>query len=82
MFGRRHMPLKILKSRRQDHGEVTVIELLWVTLLMGGGVAGLVFGYHRLGLFGAMFGFVLGMVAGLLVSCVLGFFINKFLRNG
>jgi hypothetical protein len=69
------------RSRQNCAGKVTLIELLWVTLLIGGGAVGVRAGYVQFGFWGSVIGLPLGLAAGLLVSCVIAFFLNIYLRK-
>lgn len=76
---RRMLTLTQKPSRRSCAGKVTIIELLWVTLLIGGGVFGVRVGYVWSGFWGAVVGLPLGLAMGLLVSCGIAFLLNTFL---
>ena len=67
------------RSRQSCAGKVTIIELLWVTLLIGGGAIGVRAGYVQFEFWGSVIGLPLGLAAGLLVSCGIAFLLNKFL---
>lgn len=66
------------RSRQNFQGKVTIVELFWVVLLIGGGVTGVRLGYAQLGFWGSVIGLVLGCLLGLLVSCVVALFLNIF----
>jgi phage shock protein PspC (stress-responsive transcriptional regulator) len=69
------------KSQRRDSGKVTLIELLWVTLLIGGAVAGFMVGSAHFGIWGGLLGLPLGIGFGFLVSCVIAYFLNALIRS-
>ena len=68
-------------SRKRCGGKVAIVELLWVTLLIGGGAIGVRLGYVQFGFWGAVIGLPLGLATGLLVSCGIAFLLNTFLPN-
>jgi hypothetical protein len=72
------MRQSLCKPQRHDLGKVTIIELLWVTLFIGGSAVGLQVGYVHFGIGGAVVGLLLGFGAGLLVSCGIAFLLNSF----
>lgn len=59
-------------------GKVTIFELLWLMLLLGGGVIGFHIGHVHLGILGAVIGLILGLGTGLLVSCGVAYLLNLF----
>lgn len=64
-------------SMRGELGKVTTIELLWVTLLIGGAAAGAMNGHARFGIWGV----AIGMTIGLGVSCGIAYFLNLIIRS-
>jgi hypothetical protein len=64
------------KPQRCDSGKVTVIELLWLILWIGGATAGCRVGYTYFSIAGAVLGVVLGFGAGFLVSCGIAYLLN------
>jgi hypothetical protein len=69
------------QSRPCCAGKVTIVELLWVSLLIAGGLAGAIVGCEQFGFWGLAIGLFLGLVMGLLVSCLIAFFLNIYLRK-
>lgn len=67
------------RGQQSYAGKVTIIELLWVTLWIGGVVIGVRVGYLHFGFWGAVIGLPLGFATGLLVSCGIAFLLNTFL---
>jgi hypothetical protein len=63
-----------------ESGKVTIIELLWVTLLIGGAAAGAMIGRGQFGLWGAVIGLLVGFGVGLLLCCVIAYFLNLITR--
>lgn len=57
-------------------GKVTIIELLWVILLIGGASSGVQIGYSHFGICGAVVGLPLGIGIGLVICSVLACFLN------
>ena len=75
-------PLERLKSLQRQSGKVTLVEMLWVTLLIAGSLIGFHLGYYaHLGIWGSILGLLSGIMIALLVSSVIAFFINKFIRK-
>jgi hypothetical protein len=65
------------KSQRRNSGKVTLIELLWVTLLIGGVFVGVIVGSACCGSWGGMLGLPLGIAGGLLVSWLIAHLLNR-----
>ena len=61
-----------------EWGKVTVVELMWVTLLIGGAVAGATVGHAHFGFWGGAIGLPVGIGAGLILCCVIAFLLNVF----
>ena len=55
---------------------MTIVELLWVTLLIGGGAAGAMAGHAWFGLWGGVGGLAAGIGVGLMVCCTIACFLN------
>lgn len=72
--------LSVMHSRVIDGceecGKVTIVELLWVTLLIGGGAAGTMAGHARFGFWGGVVGLPAGIGVGLMVCCTIACFLN------
>jgi hypothetical protein len=60
-------------------GKITIIELMWVTLLQGGAVTGILIGFTHFGTLGGVIGLPVGIGGGLLLSCGIAFLLNTFL---
>jgi len=67
------------RDRQSCSGKVTIVELLWVTLLGVGAVIGVRVGYVWFGLLGSAIGLPLGLATGLLVLCGIACVLNIFL---
>jgi hypothetical protein len=65
-------------TKQGEWGKVTVVELMWVTLLIGGGVAGATVGHAHFGFWGGAIGLPVGIGAGLILCCVIALFLNVF----
>jgi hypothetical protein len=59
----------------EERGKVTIVELLWVTLLIAGAAAGTMAAHARFGFWGGVLGLPAGIGAGLMlcwtIACVL-----------
>ena len=56
---------------------MTLLEVFTVTLLIAGAFGGVGFGYTHLGITGAVLGAFAGLGVGLLLSCGIGFLLNR-----
>jgi hypothetical protein len=82
--------VQFLDARRMRHfyqtrsrcaGKVTLIELLWVILWIGGSAAGFGVGWFHFGLVGAVVGLILGFGLGFLISCGIAYILNLWIRR-
>jgi phage shock protein PspC (stress-responsive transcriptional regulator) len=63
-----------------ESGKVTIVELLWVTLLIGGAAAGAMIGRAQFGVWGGAIGLPVGFGVGLLLCCVIAYLLNLIMR--
>ena len=70
-----------LTDGREERGKVTFVELLWVTLLIGGGAAGAMAGHSLFGFWGGVVGLPAGIGVGLVVCCTIACLLNALVRR-
>jgi hypothetical protein len=63
-------------TRPGEWGKVTVVEFMWVTLLIGGAAAGAIVGHAWFGFWGGAIGLPIGIGAGLILCCVIAYFLS------
>lgn len=77
-------PRAMRRSRtpgRGELGKVTIVELLWVTLLIGGAAAGVTIGHAQFGVWGGAIGLPVGLGVGLLLCSAIAYFLNLVMRS-
>jgi len=81
LFSLRMLRIRQKQRRKRCVGRVTIVEVLWMVLLIGGGVIGGRVGYVELGLLGAVIGLLFGLATGLLVAYGIAFLLKTFLSK-
>jgi len=69
---------KYFQALRVNSGKATLIELLWVWLLMGGATFGFMFGRSHFGMGGGLLGIPLDLGVGLLVCSGIASLLNRW----
>jgi hypothetical protein len=69
-------------SHCRNSSKATVVDLLWITLLIGGAAAGFVVGSSQLGIWGGLLGIPLGFAVGLLVCYDIACLLNALVPDG
>ena len=69
------------QHRNSCAAKVTIVEVLWMVLLIGGGVIGGRVGYEQFGLLGSAIGLLLGLATGLSISCGIAFLLKALLSK-
>ena len=69
------------RSAPRDSGRATLIQLLWVTLPIGGATAGILIGYAHWFIVGGMLGLPLGVAAGLLLFCGIAYLLDTLMSR-